>query len=127
MYPNMKECARRIEKSGIALKFSNNPHVPLHTHKWFELAYIVKGKTEYRLGSDCFLVQEGNYYIVDYDQPHEYHKMNDEPFQMINVMFSPNFVDSSFINTRCFDEILQHYPVQFHKHELNPFSQPHDL
>lgn len=112
MFPNMKECANRIEKSGIALKSSSNPHVPLHTHKWFELAYIVKGKTEFRTDTRSFIVQEGNYYVIDYNLPHEYHRINDEPFQMVNVMFSPNFIDQSFLNCYKFDEIIKRYPIK---------------
>ncbi len=111
MFPNLKECAGRVEKSGIALKTSSNSQVPLHSHKWFELVYILKGKAEYHTPHHCFIIQEGNYYVIDYDAPHEYHKINDEPFQMINIMFSPNFIDQSFIDYTKFDDILKHYPI----------------
>ncbi len=118
MYPNLKECARCVEKSGIALKTSSNPQVPLHTHKWFEFVYIIKGKAEYRTDSHCFIIQEGNYYIIDYDMPHEYHRINNEPFQMVNIMFSPNFIDQSFVGYTHFDDILKHYPIRSRGNEM---------
>lgn len=118
MYPNMKECARRIEKQGVTVKTSANSNVPLHTHKWFELVYIVKGQTEYATPRDHTVVREGNFYLIDYDLPHEYHRISNEPFSMVNIMFAPDFIDPGLVGFHHFDDLLSHYLIHFEKEAL---------
>ena len=81
-------------------------YIQPHRHHFFEIVYILDGSGVHVIGGQQHKVTAGDLMFIDYKQSHI---VNGSPsFKLINVMFLPEFVDSSLKNAKTVDELLPH-------------------
>jgi len=94
-----------------------------HTHNYLELAYVLKGCAMHSWNGTETRIQEGDYFIIDYDSLHSY-KATTEQFELINCLFMPEFIDPALKNCRSLQTVISSYQIHF-KHAFftaNPSS-----
>jgi len=103
---------------GISFYCARGRHRKLHSHEWIELAYLEHGTLIHSVSGVNYKVNEGDYFIVEYGQPHEYIALNDGPISLMNIMFHPRFIDPTLVNARNLGEIFNHYLIHFNEKQL---------
>lgn len=84
-----------------------------HTHKFFELAYVLKGSALHKINnSEEQLISEGDFFIIDYQTEHGYKSVGEGDLVLINCLFLPQFVDKSLTYCRDFRTLMRHYLIQ---------------
>lgn len=111
MYLSIPELLKCIQEDDIVTRFTPNPISVLHSHKCLELAYLLKGTIMHSVGGMTYIVSEGEFFIVDYDQPHSYLAVSDGDFRLINVMFRPRLIDPVLGNEQRLKDIYNHYLI----------------
>lgn len=105
-----------IEDVSYYCAMGKHPH--LHSHDWIELAYLYKGTLMHSVGGLNYKVNEGDYFIVEYGQPHDYVALSEGPIRLMNIMFHPRFVDPTLVNAKSLKEIYNHYLIHFSEQHL---------
>ena len=78
----------------------------LHKHTFLEIVYVISGEAIHETAAGSYPVSRGDVIVVNYDSPHAFHEQpGDESFQAYDLMFTPDFLDTSLINTRDFGEM----------------------
>lgn len=103
---------------GISYYCAIGPRPKLHSHEWIELAYLEHGSLMHSVGGISYMVNEGDYFIVEYGQPHDYVTMSDEPLRLLNIMFHPRFIDSTLTDAHSLKEVFNHYLIHFNAAQL---------
>ena len=85
--------------------------VPLHSHDYLELAYILKGWTRHTLNGKSQRLKAGQYMILDYSEVHSYDVVS-ENLIVINCLFKPSVVDIALSDCCSFRELLTHYKIK---------------
>lgn len=103
---------------------SPTPSVARHTHDFLELAFVLSGEAKHETEGFKAIIRAGDYFIVDYGAAHEYAKISDEPFTVLNVLFRPEFIDKSLVFCRSFTALLKNYLIKINLDEnaKNPFG-----
>lgn len=102
----------------IAFHCAQGKHPELHSHEWIELAYLEHGTIMHSVGGVNYRVNEGDYFIVEYGQPHDYVALSEGPICLMNIMFHPSFIDPTLISARSLREIYNHYLIHFSERQL---------
>lgn len=105
-----------IEDISFYCAMGKHPH--LHSHDWIELAYLYKGTLIHSVGGLNYKVNEGDYFIVEYGQPHDYVAVSEGPIRLMNIMFHPSFIDPTLISAKRLKEIYNHYLIHFSEQQL---------
>lgn len=132
MMPNasLEKALKLCAEEGISFYCAHSHAPKLHSHEWIELAYLENGTLIHSVGGVNYRVNEGEYFIVEYGQPHDYVVLSEGPINLKNVMFHPRFIDPTLRNARRLSEIFNHYLVHFNEKQLrmsptlNKFSDP---
>ncbi|MBE6602048.1 MAG: cupin domain-containing protein [Ruminococcaceae bacterium] len=67
--------------------------MPLHTHDFIEIVYIVSGSVLQTVDGVSYHMKRGDIVFLNYGCTHAF--SSDEPFSYINVCFSPELLGSS--------------------------------
>ena len=89
-----------------------------HRHKYYELVYVYEGMVDHVLNGEHHILTEGNYFLLSPDDVHTYVSINKEPFRIINFMFHPALIDSSFTLETPFKEIIKHPSIGVSRKKL---------
>ncbi len=87
--------------------------VELHAHHFFELAYVTGGSAQQVLNGVPGKVQEGDYFLMDYESVHSYQRSED--FAIINCLFLPEVIDDTLAGCRTFEELLRVCLIRYYK------------
>lgn len=82
-----------------------------HEHEFLELAYVTRGSAVHNMLGECIKIQKGNYFIVDYKTAHEYKQAGNEPLEIINCLFLPDFIDRTLKDCRKFNDVMENYMI----------------
>ena len=85
-----------------------------HTHAFLELAYVLHGSATHKWDDTISEIKEGDYFVIDYRSEHSYKEMS-EDFEVINCLFLPEFIDTSFTNCHSLQTLLTSYQIRFNK------------
>ncbi len=78
----------------------------LHKHTFLEIVYVISGNAVHETASGSYPVSRGDVIVVNYDTPHAFHEQpSDESFQAYDLMFTPDFLDTSLISARDFSDM----------------------
>lgn len=91
----------------------------LHSHPFFELAYVLSGSAIHWLDGEERLLKKGDYLIMDYDAQHNYIKNEDEEFELINCLFLPEFIDKTLKDKHNFGDIVNSYMIKLNNSVVN--------
>ena len=115
----MRDAIRLWESEDISYYCARGNHPKLHSHEWIELSYLYHGALMHSVGGLDYIINEGEYFIVEYGQPHDYVALNDGPFRLMNIMFHSRFIDPTLVNARSLREVYNHYLIHFSERQLS--------
>ena len=104
---------RILGEEQMAIRVLQQVDTGAHSHQFFELAYVTGGQAQNVLNGTAQTVQEGDYFIMDYDSVHSYRQGHG--FSLINCLFLPELIDSTLEGCRTFDQFMQVCLVRYHK------------
>ena len=82
----------------------------LHKHEFIEIVYVISGSAEHETAGGRYPVTKGDVIIVNYDTPHAFHAVEGrEPFEAFDLMFTPDFLDTSLIRAGDFNEMCSSF------------------
>ena len=79
----------------------------MHAHDFIEIVYIISGRADYSVGNRQIQVKKGDLVIVNYQTAHAFigHENPEDPFIAYDLAFSPDFLDSSLLGDKYFEEM----------------------
>ena len=81
-----------------------------HKHEFIEIVYVISGSAQHSTSSGSYTVSRGDVVIVNYDTPHAFREVpSDEPFTAYDLMFTPDFLDTSLIRAGDFNEMCSSF------------------
>ena len=87
--------------------------VQLHAHDYLELAYVQSGHMEHHINGHVYTLGPGDFFIVDYDTAHAYHRVSQEKLTVQNILFYPEFLDRGLTGVRFFRDMMRSYLLRF--------------
>lgn len=71
----------------------------LHKHKFIEMVYILSGRAKHIIDGHKYTVEKGDVSVINADEAHVFHadKTCADPFLAYDLMFTPEFLDSTVI------------------------------
>lgn len=117
---SFKYMSRTVSNLKIMVNISEKSHLlDYHEHDFLELAYVLEGSAEHYINDASFIISKGDYFIVDYGVKHKYQKLNDNgTLKIMNCLFSPQLIDETLKHCRRFEEVANHYLINFNMHNL---------
>lgn len=104
-----------MKKTDIIVHYATGPKTLFHNHTHFELGYVVKGSAIHRVADKEIAINEGDYYIIDLNTPHQYENLDDEPVHIINCIFRAKLIDDSLSLCKSFNEMISSYLIRFNR------------
>lgn len=104
--------ATEYMKSGDAitvLKAVTKKRSGLHAHDFIEFAYVVSGTGYHMVGGEKDNIKKGDFFILNAHVPHEYTVKGNMPIVMLNCIFHPSAIDSTFAVCKDFVDVAYHY------------------
>ena len=91
----------------------------MHTHAFFELAYVVSGEARHFLNGNERIIAKGDYFIMDYDSKHSYMRKGEEKFELINCLFVSDFIDQTIKDKRSFSDVVNNFMIKHNNSVIN--------
>jgi len=85
----------------------------LHGHDFLEFTFIASGSMAHEINGKHSVLTAGDYFIVDYGTKHAYHSISDEPLEVVNLLFYPEFVERTLAGSRSFEDVVNSYLLRF--------------
>lgn len=82
--------------------------IDYHRHTYYEFVYVLEGTVDHVLNGEHRILGEGNYFLLSPEDIHTYLSINSDPFRIVNFMFNPALIDSSFNLSTPFKAIIKH-------------------
>ena len=80
------------------------PTIEPHCHDFYEIVYVTKGSGYHILNDRRYFISEGSMLLITRGSVHGYY--SEQNMQWVNIMFRPQAVNHSIINTENADNIL---------------------
>lgn len=78
----------------------------LHKHEFIEIVYVISGEAIHKTAGGSYKVSRGDVIIVNFDTPHAFYEQEGtERFVAYDLMFTPDFLDTSLISAYDFNEM----------------------
>ncbi len=91
-----------IHMSGDLQEYVGIPH----KHTFLEIVYVISGSAIHETAAGSYPVSRGDVIVVNYDTPHAFHEQDSgERFSAYDLMFTPDFLDTSLIDTHDFGNL----------------------
>lgn len=111
---HLEKCTNTVLRDGICLELCDHKTTPAHQHCFFELVYVLKGRTLHTFENKRIIIHEGDYFLIDINRTHSYAAVSgDEDFSIINCMFLPQFLDRVLVHTHQFHDLINNYLIHF--------------
>lgn len=133
MFVPIPELEMQVNEDDILTRFTIAPISSIHSHKYLELAYVLKGEILHSIGGMTYKIHEGEFFIVDYEQIHSYLAVSTDEFQLINAIFRPRLFGLELSDAKHLADIYNHYLFSIDKRRirstpmLTKFSDPTGL
>ncbi len=69
---------------------------PKHKHDFFEIVYVLKGKSMQYIDGKEYSVRHGDALVINYNQIHS--AVNSEDFSYVNILMKPEYISKSLAN-----------------------------
>ena len=91
----------------------------IHFHPYHELYYIVSGKAKYFIGSDLFVLNQGDFIFIPRNEYHKTEYISAKPTDRILLFFNDEFVGEDFSKHLEMLKQTKHFQIENeHAHEL---------
>ena len=105
----MSTILEKTIKNNIEInRLDNTRDAFTHSHNFLEITYVISGEAAHQIDECTGEIKTGNFFVIDYDTTHSY-LSNDSNLTIINCLFLPEFLDSSFPNTTDFNKICERF------------------
>ncbi|MBE5868431.1 MAG: helix-turn-helix domain-containing protein [Lachnospiraceae bacterium] len=82
----------------------------LHKHEFIEIVYVISGKAVHKTAGGSYPVSRGDVIIVNFDTPHAFYEQEgSEKFMAYDLMFKPDFLDTSLFSAHDFNEMCSSF------------------
>ena len=82
----------------------------LHKHEFIEIVYVLSGAAVHETAAGSYTVSRGDVIVINYDTPHAFHEVpSEEAFAAYDLMFTPDFLDTSLIRAGDFNEMCSSF------------------
>ena len=114
-----------LKKHKFYCFLSRVDHVSLHYHDYLEFSYVNNGSMKHFFNNKSCILNPGDYYIVDYGTEHAYEQISEEPLEVINLLFLPEFLDRTLVGYHSFEDVVNSYLLRFNYNSLrsNPTGE----
>lgn len=92
---------------------AKDDYVISHGHEFLEFSYIVSGTMLHTFNGEESALQPGDYFIVDHGTEHAYQRTSEEPLQIINLLFLPEFLERTLAGCLKFEDVVNSYLLRF--------------
>ena len=92
---------------------NDEDHIKPHDHDVLEFAYLEKGTVMHHFGDEVKRIEAGGYFFVDHGTAHWMERVSDEPYRIINFLFTPDFIDRTLAGKQSFSDILSCYLLKY--------------
>lgn len=110
---------RELAENKFHISVADIDAVSRHGHDFLEFSYITKGAMEHDIGGRVSVLNAGDYFIVDHGTEHAYRRISEEPLQVINLLFYPEFLERALAGRRSFEDVLNSYLLRFRHQSLH--------
>ncbi len=114
-----KERQAILQQQGFCVSIAKSALSKMHGHDFLEFSYIARGSIVHTFGGEAATLRRGDYFIVDYGTRHQYRAIGDEPPEIINLLFYPEFVDRTLHKQDSFENVVNSYLIRFRYRSLN--------
>ncbi len=110
---SMSVYEKMLQRDSLVLTECSDIDVRLHSHTFFEFAYVVSGRAEHTINDRTFILSEGDYFLINRNDTHAYRAIAGEGFHIINCLFLPQFIDRTLAHAGRFQEMVNDYLLRF--------------
>lgn len=102
-----------VNSEPISVQRSDVDHNAYHRHNFLEIAYISRGSAIHYFNHTTVTVREGDYFAIDYNEAHRFShdSTNTGGFEVINILFKPEFIDAALKGCRGFPDLVAHASI----------------
>lgn len=104
--------------SPIAIQKSCVNNNVFHKHNFLEIAYISKGSAMHYLKDTSAMVHAGDYFAINYNEIHRFATGESNEFEVINILFQPEFISPTLKTCRGFPDIIANAGIKFNYFSL---------
>ncbi len=102
-----------LEKNRIHVMHIEQESLEKHWHSYYEMVYISEGRILHHINSNTIEVKKGDFYIIDIKDAHSYEAIAGEPCYLYNVLFYPEFIDTTLKYCYHFSQLIESYLIKF--------------
>jgi len=96
--------------------------VASHSHRFLEIAYVVKGWAQHTLNGVSRMLSAGDVILIDFGGKHSYDDVSRD-LTVINCLFQPGILDASLTECSHFSSLLHSCVIGFENPPQNAASQ----
>lgn len=89
----------------ISVRISDDNDTTYHSHDFLEFVYVRNGSAIQHFNDRSVRVQAGDFFIINYGEKHKYSPDGNNPFDIVNILFKPEFLDPSLRDCRGFQDL----------------------
>lgn len=119
MLTSTEKIREMLEDEGAIITSDDMNNVGLHSHKFIELVYIMRGSVKHfrKKADDAAghedILRAGDYFVIDSGVSHSYSSIDNNPFLLINCMFIPKFIDSGLSDDTSLGSIIDSFIIHY--------------
>ncbi|MCL2752298.1 MAG: AraC family transcriptional regulator [Firmicutes bacterium] len=107
MFFSYKDIFRENEKIAMRYSIWVPGKLEVHTHDFFEIAYIVKGNGYHFLDTSKHTIRTGDLFLLTPDSKHNFRPDGGSELEWINCMFLPDVIDPGLIGITGTTDLLK--------------------
>ena len=119
LYLDTPERFKMLERYGFCAHIAKGLSSSTHGHSFLEFTYVEKGVIRHTFDNCTEILNEGDYFIVDYGTKHGYKSADGKELSVINLLFYPDFIDRTLSREDNFEKVVNSYLVRFKYRSLN--------
>ena len=102
-----------LEQDRIHVMHIEQETLEKHWHNYYEMVYISEGRILHHINNNAVEVKKGDFYIIDINDAHSYESFAGEACYLYNVLFYPEFIDTTLKNCYHFSQLIENYLIKF--------------
>lgn len=107
------------ESEKVHMALYSHRLVSRHEHNFLEFVYVISGNARHDMNQSQVVLKKGDFFIIDYSTTHSYVQIGTEPFQVMNCLFLPSFIDRTLRECRKFSEVIDNYLIHYSYKSVN--------
>lgn len=90
----------------ISVRVSTDNDTSYHSHDFLEFAYVRTGSAIQYFNNQPVRVCAGDFFMINFGEKHKYSPDGDNPFEVLNLLFKPEFLDPTLKGCRGFQDLV---------------------